>query len=156
MAVPWLGVPYGFPPACFGLPIYLSLSPASTHRAKIESHGPGAGKGLLTSRVRVSRGCLFARCRDTDVHTVASLFKLYLRELPEPVVPWMQYEDFLLCGQALDADEKKVEMHSFLSFWPSAVFQCRGFVSWRCWVHMERVITRCVITELRNLGGGGK
>lgn len=52
------------------------------------------------------------------MHTVASLFKLYLRELPEPVVPWMQYEDFLLCGQALDADERKVEMHSFLSFWP--------------------------------------
>ncbi|NXE14554.1 RHG25 protein, partial [Lophotis ruficrista] len=45
--------------------------------------------------------------RDTDVHTVASLFKLYLRELPEPVVPWMQYEDFLLCGQALDSDERK-------------------------------------------------
>ncbi|NXA12462.1 RHG25 protein, partial [Sapayoa aenigma] len=45
--------------------------------------------------------------RDTDVHTVASLFKLYLRELPEPVVPWVQYEDFLLCGQALDADETK-------------------------------------------------
>ncbi|KFP67041.1 Rho GTPase-activating protein 25, partial [Cariama cristata] len=45
--------------------------------------------------------------RDTDVHTVASLFKLYLRELPEPVVPWMQYEDFLLCGQVLDADERK-------------------------------------------------
>ncbi|NWU87102.1 RHG25 protein, partial [Onychorhynchus coronatus] len=45
--------------------------------------------------------------RDTDVHTVASLFKLYLRELPEPVVPWTQYEDFLLCGQALDADETK-------------------------------------------------
>ncbi|XP_068012588.1 rho GTPase-activating protein 25 [Melanerpes formicivorus] len=42
--------------------------------------------------------------RDTDVHTVASLFKLYLRELPEPVVPWLQYEDFLRCGQALDAD----------------------------------------------------
>ncbi|XP_065712877.1 rho GTPase-activating protein 25 [Patagioenas fasciata] len=45
--------------------------------------------------------------RDTDVHTVASLFKLYLRELPEPVVPWTQYEDFLLCGQALEADERK-------------------------------------------------
>uniref|UniRef100_A0A3B3DXX9 Rho GTPase activating protein 25 n=1 Tax=Oryzias melastigma TaxID=30732 RepID=A0A3B3DXX9_ORYME len=27
---------------------------------------------------------------DTDVHTVASLLKLYLRELPEPVVPWTQ------------------------------------------------------------------
>ncbi|XP_066062279.1 rho GTPase-activating protein 25 isoform X2 [Chamaea fasciata] len=45
--------------------------------------------------------------RDTDVHTVASLFKLYLRELPEPVVPWLQYEDFLRCGQALEADETK-------------------------------------------------
>uniref|UniRef100_A0A8D0L6C8 Rho GTPase-activating protein 24 n=1 Tax=Sphenodon punctatus TaxID=8508 RepID=A0A8D0L6C8_SPHPU len=45
--------------------------------------------------------------RDTDVHTVASLFKLYLRELPEPVVPWMQYENFLLCGQLLGADETK-------------------------------------------------
>ncbi|NXH15604.1 RHG25 protein, partial [Bucco capensis] len=45
--------------------------------------------------------------RDTDVHTVASLFKLYLRELPEPVVPWKQYEDFLLCGQELDVDERK-------------------------------------------------
>ncbi|XP_056364531.1 rho GTPase-activating protein 25 isoform X2 [Oenanthe melanoleuca] len=45
--------------------------------------------------------------RDTDVHSVASLFKLYLRELPEPVVPWLQYEDFLRCGQALEKDETK-------------------------------------------------
>uniref|UniRef100_A0A8C8RAG6 Rho GTPase activating protein 25 n=1 Tax=Pelusios castaneus TaxID=367368 RepID=A0A8C8RAG6_9SAUR len=45
--------------------------------------------------------------RDTDVHTVASLFKLYLRELPEPVVPWLQYEDFLLCGMLLNVDEMK-------------------------------------------------
>ncbi|KAL4636035.1 rho GTPase-activating protein 25 [Arapaima gigas] len=40
--------------------------------------------------------------RDTDVHTVASLFKLYLRELPEPVVPWAQYQDFLECSKYLD------------------------------------------------------
>ncbi|XP_013929259.1 PREDICTED: rho GTPase-activating protein 25 [Thamnophis sirtalis] len=45
--------------------------------------------------------------QDTDVHTVASLFKLYLRELPEPVIPWGQYEDFLLCGQLLTSDEGK-------------------------------------------------
>ncbi|NXL75292.1 RHG25 protein, partial [Leptocoma aspasia] len=45
--------------------------------------------------------------RDTDVHTVASLLKLYLRELPEPVVPWLQYEQFLLCAQALEADQTK-------------------------------------------------
>ncbi|XP_007445486.2 rho GTPase-activating protein 25-like, partial [Python bivittatus] len=45
--------------------------------------------------------------QDTDVHTVASLFKLYLRELPQPVIPWTQYEDFLLCGQLLTSDEDK-------------------------------------------------
>ncbi|XP_068594597.1 rho GTPase-activating protein 25 [Brachionichthys hirsutus] len=40
---------------------------------------------------------------DTDVHTVASLLKLYLRELPEPVVPWTQYQDFLDCTNMLDS-----------------------------------------------------
>lgn len=50
--------------------------------------------------------------RDTDVHTVASLLKLYLRDLPEPVVPWSQYEGFLLCGQLMNADEAKVGVSS--------------------------------------------
>ncbi|XP_068130911.1 LOW QUALITY PROTEIN: rho GTPase-activating protein 25 [Hyperolius riggenbachi] len=44
---------------------------------------------------------------DTDVHTVASLFKLYLRELPEPVFPCSQYEDCLACEMTMSNDEKK-------------------------------------------------
>ncbi|XP_070471600.1 rho GTPase-activating protein 22 isoform X1 [Equus przewalskii] len=43
----------------------------------------------------------------TDVHTVASLLKLYLRELPEPVVPFARYEDFLSCAQLLTKDERE-------------------------------------------------
>ncbi|XP_029384075.1 rho GTPase-activating protein 22 isoform X2 [Echeneis naucrates] len=42
---------------------------------------------------------------NTDVHTVASLLKLYLRELPEPVIPFSKYEDFLTCAQLLAKDE---------------------------------------------------
>ncbi|XP_041125289.1 rho GTPase-activating protein 22-like isoform X1 [Polyodon spathula] len=42
---------------------------------------------------------------NTDVHTVASLLKLYLRELPEPVIPFAKYEDFLSCAQLLARDE---------------------------------------------------
>ncbi|XP_077481621.1 rho GTPase-activating protein 22 isoform X2 [Stigmatopora argus] len=42
---------------------------------------------------------------NTDVHTVASLLKLYLRELPEPVIPFCKYEDFLTCAQLLAKDE---------------------------------------------------
>ncbi|XP_073335082.1 rho GTPase-activating protein 24 [Pagrus major] len=40
----------------------------------------------------------------TDVHTVASLLKLYLRQLPEPLVPYRRYQEFLLCGQKLSTD----------------------------------------------------
>lgn len=51
--------------------------------------------------------CVITRS-DTDVHTVASLLKLYLRELPEPVVPWTQYQDFLDCTNLLDSTSKEV------------------------------------------------
>ena len=39
---------------------------------------------------------------------MASLLKLYLRELPEPVVPFAKYEDFLSCAQLLAKDEEEV------------------------------------------------
>uniref|UniRef100_A0A4W4E3B0 Rho GTPase-activating protein 24 n=1 Tax=Electrophorus electricus TaxID=8005 RepID=A0A4W4E3B0_ELEEL len=44
---------------------------------------------------------------NTDVHTVASLLKLYLRELPEPVIPFGKYEDFLTCAKLLAKDEEE-------------------------------------------------
>uniref|UniRef100_A0A8C3AWX9 Rho GTPase-activating protein 24 n=1 Tax=Cyclopterus lumpus TaxID=8103 RepID=A0A8C3AWX9_CYCLU len=44
---------------------------------------------------------------NTDVHTVASLLKLYLRELPEPVIPFSKYEDFLSCAQLLAKEEEE-------------------------------------------------
>lgn len=47
---------------------------------------------------------------NTDVHTVASLLKLYLRELPEPVIPFAKYEDFLTCAQLLAKDEEEVSV----------------------------------------------
>ena len=37
-----------------------------------------------------------------DVHTVASLLKLYLRELPQPVVPFLLYDSF---KQALEGKD---------------------------------------------------
>ncbi|XP_043924878.1 rho GTPase-activating protein 24-like isoform X2 [Protopterus annectens] len=44
---------------------------------------------------------------NTDVHTVASLLKLYLRELPEPVIPFSKYEDFLLCAKLLTHNKEE-------------------------------------------------
>lgn len=47
-------------------------------------------------------------CSNTDVHTVASLLKLYLRELPEPVIPFHKYDEFLTCAKLLGKDDEMV------------------------------------------------
>lgn len=43
---------------------------------------------------------------NTDVHTVASLLKLYLRELPEPVIPYAKYDEFLLCAKFFTKEQE--------------------------------------------------
>ncbi|KAK2824254.1 hypothetical protein Q5P01_021429 [Channa striata] len=42
----------------------------------------------------------------TDVHTVASLLKLYIRELPEPIIPFSKYTQFLSCAQLLTKNKE--------------------------------------------------
>lgn len=54
------------------------------------------------------RVLVFQSNSNTDVHTVASLLKLYLRELPEPVIPYTKYEDFLSCAKILSKEEEMV------------------------------------------------
>lgn len=50
-------------------------------------------------------------CSSTDVHTVASLLKLYIRELPEPIVPFSKYTQFLSCAQILTKDTEMVILY---------------------------------------------
>ncbi|XP_024858288.2 rho GTPase-activating protein 24 [Kryptolebias marmoratus] len=66
----------------------------------------------------------------TDVHTVASLLKLYLRQLPEPLVPYCHYQDFLLCGQKLSKDRTLglLELRNLLHELPVANFNLLDFI----------------------------
>nr|XP_020453984.1 rho GTPase-activating protein 25-like isoform X2 [Monopterus albus] len=66
----------------------------------------------------------------TDVHTVASLLKLYLRQLPEPLVPYSYYQDFLLCAQKLKSDRTLGlgELRNLLSGLPFANFNLLNFI----------------------------
>ncbi|XP_053574176.1 rho GTPase-activating protein 25 isoform X2 [Bombina bombina] len=68
--------------------------------------------------------------RDTDVHTVASLFKLYLRELPEPVIPCSQYEDFLTCEKTISNDEEQgdKELIEQISLLPKDNYNLLSFI----------------------------
>lgn len=50
-------------------------------------------------------------CSSTDVHTVASLLKLYIRELPEPIIPFSKYAQFLSCVQILTKDAEMVTLY---------------------------------------------
>ncbi|XP_037125928.1 rho GTPase-activating protein 24-like [Syngnathus acus] len=67
---------------------------------------------------------------NTDVHTVASLLKLYLRQLPEPLVPFGHYRDFLLSGQKLSSDRTQglEELRSLLQELPVANFNLLQFI----------------------------
>ncbi|CAL8400164.1 unnamed protein product [Boreogadus saida] len=66
----------------------------------------------------------------TDVHTVASLLKLYLRLLPEPLVPYSQYQDFLLCGEQLASGRTKglLELRGLLHDLPVANFNLLNYI----------------------------
>ncbi|XP_047462997.1 rho GTPase-activating protein 24-like isoform X2 [Mugil cephalus] len=66
----------------------------------------------------------------TDVHTVASLLKLYLRQLPEPLVPYSHYQDFLLCSQKLSRDRTLGlgELRTLLHELPVANFNLLNFI----------------------------
>ncbi|KAG7325447.1 hypothetical protein KOW79_011763 [Hemibagrus wyckioides] len=67
---------------------------------------------------------------NTDVHTVASLLKLYLRELPEPVIPFCKYDDFLTCAQLLAKDEEEglQELGQQVKTLPSANFNLLKYI----------------------------
>ncbi|XP_054610539.1 rho GTPase-activating protein 24-like [Dunckerocampus dactyliophorus] len=67
---------------------------------------------------------------NTDVHTVASLLKLYLRQLPEPLIPYSHYQDFLLCGTKLSNDpvEGLEELRNLLQELPVANFNLLKFI----------------------------
>ncbi|TRY92382.1 hypothetical protein DNTS_022356, partial [Danionella cerebrum] len=66
----------------------------------------------------------------TDVHTVASLLKLYLRELPEPLVPFSRYEEFLGCGKRIASEREKglQELRILLHELPVANFNLLKYI----------------------------
>ncbi|XP_077586439.1 rho GTPase-activating protein 22 [Stigmatopora nigra] len=59
-----------------------------------------------------------------DVHTVASLLMLYLGELPEPVIPFTKYAQFLSCAMLITKDREMgiIELGKHVNFLPKVNF----------------------------------
>ncbi|CAG6017297.1 unnamed protein product [Menidia menidia] len=66
---------------------------------------PGQTNSVRELQDAFDRGEKPAFDSSTDVHTVASLLKLYIRELPEPIIPFSKYTQFLSCAQLLTKDK---------------------------------------------------
>ena len=55
---------------------------------------PGQASRIQTLKELYDAGSQEDFLQNEDVHTVASLLKLYLKELPEPVVPFVLYSSY--------------------------------------------------------------
>ncbi len=73
---------------------------------------PGQASRILILKELYDSGCQQDFGEGDDVHTIASLIKLYLRELPEPVVPYLLFESY---KEALEGMHQLVSLgHSLL------------------------------------------
>ena len=74
------------------------------------------------------------------MHTVASLLKLYLRELPEPVIPFHKYEEFLACAKLLSKDDEMVRKRNrWIGLFTDFIPPCKAFFF---------KVSACIATEV--------
>eukprot|EP00736_Rhodelphis_marinus_P009189 Rmarinus@m.6418 len=53
-----------------------------------------------------------------DVHAVAGVYKQYLRDLPEPLIPYEEYDQFIKCAGLLPDPEEAEELGALISHLP--------------------------------------
>jgi len=70
-------------------------------------------------RGKVDKGAYYD-LRDYDCNTLASVLKLYFRELPEPLIPVNMYKNFLATQQLSDENERVNTIKDLVSQLPNA------------------------------------
>ncbi len=63
-----------------------------------------------------------------DVHTVASLCKKFLKELPDPMIPEAVHEDFLTCARMTDETDRLTRLHELVYNLPTAHYHTLKFL----------------------------
>ncbi|KAI8586081.1 hypothetical protein BDZ88DRAFT_466145 [Geranomyces variabilis] len=85
-----------------------------------------------------------------DVHAVAGLLKLYLRELPTPVLTKELQRSFLYVMDLTDRDERITELARLVTLLPIANYTLLKTLM----AHLVRVVRRCDVNKMnvRNVG----
>jgi hypothetical protein len=66
---------------------------------------PGQTSRVQSLKKLYDNGCQFDISVNEDVHTVASLLKLYLRELPQPLIPFEMFDNAVKISRTLDNEK---------------------------------------------------
>eukprot|EP00127_Corallochytrium_limacisporum_P001867 Clim_evm22s88 gene=Clim_evmTU22s88 len=95
------GTPLSDSPQRNGLPFVIDKCIAEIEARDLDEEGLYRLAGVKS---RIERACALmekqgARCdlgQESDVHVITNMLKLYMRQLPEPVVPTSMYDDMLI------------------------------------------------------------
>jgi len=67
---------------------------------------PGVANTIDEYKYRMDKGEVVNIREENDCHTIAGLFKLFIRNLPEPLLTFALYNDFLALQDVNDSKEK--------------------------------------------------
>ncbi|TPX68366.1 hypothetical protein SpCBS45565_g03134 [Spizellomyces sp. 'palustris'] len=85
-----------------------------------------------------------------DVHAISGLLKLYLRELPSPILTKQLQRDFLHVMDLADRDERITELARLVSLLPLSNYTLLRTLM----AHLVRVVQKCEVNKMtvRNVG----
>ncbi len=63
-----------------------------------------------------------------DVQTVASLFKKFLKELPDPMIPEAVHDEFIACARLADESDRLTRLHELVYNLPTAHYHTLKFI----------------------------
>lgn len=71
-----------------------------------------------------------------DIHTVASLIKKFLKELPDPLLPDRMYDNFVVCARILEEEKRLSTLKDLVYQLPTAHYHTLQFLM----KHLSKVV----------------
>lgn len=82
----------------------------------------GNQKDIMTYRENIDKGIPFSFENEENCHNVSNLLKLFVRELPEPLIPIDVQDELLSCLIIRNEEKKLEEIHKLIALIPKCNF----------------------------------